>query len=70
MISSMPTTAGSNSTVPVSIARLTEALFTPGSLFSTFSISPEQLAQCMPVRTSVTLPACAAGAAASSGMAV
>ncbi len=33
----MPTTLGSNSTVAVSIARFTDALFTPGTLLSTFS---------------------------------
>ena len=56
MSSSMPTTAGSNSTVPVFIARFTLAAETPSTLSSVFSMIVAHDAQVMPRSASVTLP--------------
>ena len=52
----MPTTAGSNSTVPVLAARLTVADFTPATLASVFSMTDAHDEHVMPRSASVTLP--------------
>ena len=52
----MPTTVGSNSTVPVLIARLTVALVTPGTRDSVFSMTIAHDEHVMPISPSVTLP--------------